>query len=283
MDSRLIFLDIDGTFLEPGRTEAPPSAVEALRAARAKGHKVFLCTGRNYKMTAPVLRYGFDGYVCSAGGYVVCGQTVLFDCPMDRAQSDGARALLEAHGVDCTLEAKDATYGGAKMLERFAGYQAMQQAAPLNSELERWRRAFEEGMQLQPLEAYRGEPIYKICYIATDAASLLPAKQAYGAQFNFCETENFKPDGPGCINGELINRKFNKGEGIRRICAHLGLSTAAAVAFGDSENDLEMADVAAVSYCMANGAPALKARCTHVCPAVGEDGIAIAFKELGLI
>ena len=129
MDTRLIFLDIDGTFIEPGRTEAPASAAEAVRAARANGHKVFLCTGRNYRMTSPLLRYGFDGYVCSAGGYVVCGQEVLFDCPMDRAQSDGVRALLETHGVDCTLEAKNATYGGARMLERFAGYQARRQGA----------------------------------------------------------------------------------------------------------------------------------------------------------
>ena len=44
-----------------------------------------------------------------------------------------------------------------------------------------------------------------------------------------------------------------------------------------------MADVAGVSYCMANGAPALKARCTRVCPAVNDDGIATAFRELGLI
>ena len=85
MDTRLIFLDIDGTFIEPGRTGAPASAAEAVRAARANGHKVFLCTGRNYRMTSPLLRYGFDGYVCSAGGYVACGQEVLFDCPMDGA------------------------------------------------------------------------------------------------------------------------------------------------------------------------------------------------------
>lgn len=282
MDTRLIFLDIDGTFIEPGRMEAPASAVEAVRAARANGHKVFLCTGRNYKMTAPVLHYGFDGYVCSAGGYVVCGQEVLFDCPMDRAQSEGLRAVLEAHGVECTLEARDATYGGDQMIRRLSGYQAKQDA-PLNSELERWRRAFADGMLVRPLSEYRGEPIYKICYIAPDEASLRPAKEAYGGQFNFCETETFKPEGPACINGELINRKFNKGEGIRRICQHLGLSTDAAVAFGDSENDLEMTGVAGISYCMANGSPALKARCTHVCPAVNEDGIATAFKELGLI
>ena len=40
MDTRLIFLDIDGTFIEPGRMEAPASAVEAVRAAQANGHRV---------------------------------------------------------------------------------------------------------------------------------------------------------------------------------------------------------------------------------------------------
>ena len=32
--------------------------------------QVFLCTGRNLRMTKPLLAYGFDGFVCSAGGYV---------------------------------------------------------------------------------------------------------------------------------------------------------------------------------------------------------------------
>ena len=44
-----------------------------------------------------------------------------------------------------------------------------------------------------------------------------------------------------------------------------------------------MTGVAGISYCMANGADELKARCTRICPATEEDGIAVAFKELGLI
>lgn len=127
-----------------------------------------------------------------------------------------------------------------------------------------------------------GEPIYKICYIADRAEALAPAKAAFGDQFVFCEQTTFN-HGPGCINGELINRKFNKGEGIRRICEYLDVPTASVIAFGDSENDLEMTDVAGISYCMANGAEALKARCDRVCPSVKEDGIARAFAELGLI
>lgn len=69
MKQKLIFLDIDGTLLPPGEMTVPASAVEAIRQARANGHKVFLCTGRNLRMTKPLLAYGFDGFVCSAGGY----------------------------------------------------------------------------------------------------------------------------------------------------------------------------------------------------------------------
>lgn len=281
MEKRLIFLDIDGTLIEPGRMEPPASAVEAVEKARANGHKVFLCTGRNYKMTSPVLHYGFDGYVSSAGGYVVCGDKVLFDCPMDKAQSDDLRAILEANGVECTLEARDATFGGTQMMERLSSYQKSRPGS-LNSELERWRQAFADGMLIRPLTEYQGEPIYKICYIADRAEALAPAKAAFGDQFVFCEQSTFN-HGTGCINGELINRKFNKGEGIRRICEYLDVPTASVIAFGDSENDLEMTDVAGISYCMANGAEALKARCDRVCPSVKEDGIARAFAELGLI
>ena len=281
MEKHLIFLDIDGTLIEPGKMEPPASAVDAVQKARANGHKVFLCTGRNYKMTAPVLHYGFDGYVSSAGGYVVCGDQVIFDCPMEKAQSDGLRAILEAHGVECTLEARDATFGGGRMMERLSAYQA-KRPGTVNSELERWRKAFADGMLVRPLSEYQGQPVYKICYIAEKEEDLAPARAAYEDQFEFCQQTTFK-DGGGVVSGELINRKFNKGDGIRRICDHLGMPLSSVIAFGDSPNDLEMTNVAAISYCMANGSDDLKARCDRVCPAVTEDGIAIAFRDLGLI
>ena len=85
MKQKLIFLDIDGTLLPPGEMIVPESAVDAIHRARANGHKVFLCTGRNLRMTQPLFHYGFDGFVCSAGGYVGCDGKILVDIPMEPA------------------------------------------------------------------------------------------------------------------------------------------------------------------------------------------------------
>lgn len=280
MEQKLVFLDIDGTLVGPGEMQPPASAQDAIRRARARGHKVFLCTGRNRRMAEPLFPYGFDGYICSAGGYVVCDGTLLFDCPMEPAQSQGLRAALEQCGADYTLEVRDISYGApSRILE-----QAMRRNTGdgMNSEAERWLKFWSDETRVRPLRAYQGEPIYKICYTAENTEQLAPVRALYEDQFVFCEQQMLRFSA-GIVNGELINRKFNKGTGIQAICRALGASPADAIGFGDSENDLEMTDAVGISVCMANGSDALKKRCTRICPAVTEDGLAREFEALGLI
>ena len=282
MGRKLIFLDIDGTLLPPGDMLIPESTLAALDRARANGHKLFLCSGRNQRMTEPLLGHDcFAGAVCSAGGYVLCDGKTLVDIPMEPQQAEGVRAALERHGVECTLEARDATFGGSKMAERWK-FIHKKNDAPLNSEAERWRKAMEEGMSILPLSDYKGEPLYKIVFIADHESDLAEAKQLYADQFVFCES---KLDSltDGFVNGELINRKFDKGTGIKAICDHLGCTLADTIGFGDSDNDLQMTDVVGISVCMANGSENLKKRCDRIAPSVYEDGIAKEFKALGLI
>lgn len=75
---KLIFLDVDGTIAGPGQPPRP-STVEAIRAARGRGHKVFICTGRlEVDVAENVRSIGFDGGIYSAGGRaVVDGKEVL--------------------------------------------------------------------------------------------------------------------------------------------------------------------------------------------------------------
>lgn len=271
---KLIFLDVDGTLTEPGTNVPPESARRAIRAARAAGNKVFLCTGRNYGTLLPLLPYGFDGYVGSAGGYVVCGDTVLYDHPMPRELSEDILRVLHESGVHCTAEARDASYGDEDIADFFAGISGG------NSELVRWQRALVENLHIRPMHEYDGAPLYKILFLCERQEQLAAARAAYAKDFRFVVQDAYSQ---GCIDGEMINRAFDKGRGVRRIADALGVPLADTVGFGDSMNDLEMIETVGTGVCMGNGSPILKERSGMVCGAVGEDGLARAFEQLKLI
>ncbi len=270
---KLIFLDIDGTLTPAGSNVPPESALRAIKAAREAGHKVFLCTGRNPAMLEPVLRYGFDGVVASAGGYVTCGDKVIFDCPMTEKQLGTALESLHRHGVFCTIEAKDATYGDENLGEFLKG------AEGGNSEIERWRKALAESLDIRPMKLYDGRPIYKVVIMAGSGEQLEEAKSLLEDEFEFCIQD---VPAHGCVNGELINRQFDKGRGVLRICEELGIPVSDTIGFGDSMNDLAMIQTVGISVCMENGSEALKAVSDRVVPSVEEDGLAKGFEELGL-
>ena len=274
MNRKLIFLDIDGTLTSPGSNTPPESAMKAVRLAQAKGHKVFLCTGRNPAMLAPVLALGFDGAVASAGGYVFTNDEVLFDCPMKKEDFETGMRLLKENGVFRTIEAKDATWGDEDLGDFLAS------AGEGNSELIRWRKALAEELNIRPMREYDGSPIYKIVIMCKEMKQLEPAKKALEKDYSFVVQDLAARH---CLNGELINRQFDKGRGVRIVADHYGIALEDTVGFGDSMNDLEMIETVGCSVCMANGSPSLRARSDLVCPAVEEDGLYQAFEQLGLL
>ena len=278
MNTKLIFLDIDGTLTEPGSNIPPESALRAIRGAQQRGHKVLLCSGRNYAMLSPLLKYDFDGVVASAGGYVTVDGQVIYDHPMTKEQARTAIDALHAEGVFCTIETLDATYGDENLgefLDSNAGPGG-------NSEIERWRKALAESLNILPMSQFDGsKPVYKVVIMCMKDQQLQPARDLLEKDFNFVIQEITDPDHP-CLNGELISRAFDKGRGVLRVCEHLGIPVEDTIGFGDSMNDLEMIETVGTSVCMANGSKKLQELSDIVCPAVTEDGLAQAFRQLDL-
>ena len=280
MGNKLIFLDIDGTLTTPGSNEPPQSALKAISAAQAKGHKVFLCSGRNPGMLSPLLKYNFDGVIACAGGYITGGDEVIYDMPMTKEESELAIEKLHETGVFCTIECRDGAFGDENLgafLESNAG-----EDGKGNSEIERWRKALASSLHIRPMGEYDGTPAYKVVIMCLHPEQLEPAREVLEDRYNFVIQEITDP-AHRCINGELINRKYDKGRGILRICEYLGVPVEDTIGFGDSMNDLEMIQTVGTSVCMDNGAEALKKISDIVCPAVEEDGMAKAFEQLGLV
>lgn len=276
MEQRVIFLDIDGTLTMPGSNEPPQSAVWAVEQARKAGHYVFLCTGRNYDMLSPLLKYDFDGVVASSGGYIICCGSVIYDCPMTKAQSLAALETLKKNGVYMTIECKDGSYTD----EGFKEFLGRRSGEGESSELVRWREQLERELNIRPMSEYRDEPIYKIVVMSPSMEQLDEPQKVLENDFAFCI---HNVDKMGVVHGEIVNRKFDKGRAVERVCSHLEIPIANSVAIGDSMNDKEMLAAAGFSICMENGSNELKKLADDICPSVQDDGIREAFIKHGLI
>lgn len=275
MKEKLIFLDIDGTLTQPGFNVPPESALEAIKKAQENGHKIFLCTGRNRAMLRPLLKFDFDGYVASAGGYVVCDGEVVFDRPMKKEVFQKAMDCFGKNHVFRTVECLNATYGDSGLEDLLDGASEYS-----NSELLRFRRQVSQSLDIRPMGEYDGSDVYKIVFMCTDRKQLDEPMEVLKDDFVFCVQDL---EAANCLNGEVFGLDFNKGIGIRKICDHLGKDVSDTIGFGDSMNDKEMFDVVSFSVCMQNGHPKMKEVADYVCPAVDDDGLCKAFVKLGLI
>ncbi len=272
---KLVFVDIDGTLTPPGQNTPPASAVEAISRARQAGHKVFLCTGRNEGMLRPLLQWGFDGYVGCAGGLVNVGGEEIFQLPLAPEVAKQALELLRGQGVYVTVETREDAFVDPGLSDFLSS-----RSGGSSSELARWRAQIEAELGIKPMSMYDGGPLYKIIFMSPDMAALEPARSALGGELDFV---THGADGYGIVNGELVNKAFDKGRAIGRVCAHLGMGLEHTLGFGDSRNDVEMMEAVACGIAMGDGDAHLQSLAHGICPPVSEDGLAFAFEALGLM
>ena len=83
---------------------------------------------------------------------------------------------------------------------------------------------------------------------------------------------------------DMMNKHVDKGTGITRLCEHLGIATADALALGDTYNDIQMLEAVGHSYVVANAEDHMRAHARFVAPSNNERGAAqVIDRLLGLI
>ena len=104
------------------------------------------------------------------------------------------------------------------------------------------------------------------------------------------ETENMAPKIPNCKitrwyeDGiDIISKDGGKDHGIRKILEVHGFTREESIAFGDSDNDLEMLEFAGIGVAMGNAAESVKEVADYVTSHIDEDGIWNACKHFELI
>ena len=251
------FFDIDGTLFSHTMHRIPESARKAIHLLREKGVKVFLATGRGIA-TLKKVSWGdlvFDGYITLNGQICLdAEENILFEAPI---KGEDAAYLIDAFQtktMPLAFVERDRTY--------------------LNFINETVRLAQESvAIPMLPLGEYTGAPIYQIIGYLTREETMELAPNIPN-----CKITRWYEDGI-----DIISKDGGKDNGIQKILEVYGFTREESIAFGDSDNDLEMLEYAGVGVAMENAVEAVKKVADYVTSHIDEDGIWNACKHFGLI
>ena len=279
MGRKAIFLGVDGTLTLPNG-QVSPKVEEAISKVRKNGHYVFLCTGRNKAGVRALMPIGFDGIICSAGGYIEMNGDKVYESSLSQEDLQLARDVFDQHHIMYNLEATHMTFQDEEMNKEFIKHRLTDER--LNSEMIRLLNEQKDRFNIHSLEEYENnpQPIQKLCFMCDDIQKLEKPKEILSEKFNFIIHEIFSQD---VINGEIIIKGTNKGNAVQFVTEKLGLSLEDTIGFGDSMNDYEMIKVCHHAVVMGNGVKELKQYASSICESVEDDGIYHELKRLGLL
>lgn len=251
MESKLLFLDLDGTLLNDAKEISEGNRV-ALDKALSQGHRVVICTGRPLCSAIDMSnRLGLTGdgcYVIAYNGgavYDVYRGEMLFEqtVPAQAACAVGKRA------DEMNLHVQ--TYDNTHVLVNPRWEDEL---------LAQYCKTIHIPYRLVPEypEALSHDPP-KVLVISVDHGAGEILEKEINSQF--AELECFFSN-PRFL--EIVPRGMNKGNAIRRMCAQIGIPVEHSIAVGDADNDLSMIQAAGLGVCMINGTDAMKAAADYI-------------------
>lgn len=274
---KIVFLDVDGTLLND-HGHVPPSAVAAVREARAAGHLVYLCTGRSMAELWPeILEIGFDGYVLGAGTFVQVGTEVLVSHLLTPDAARRVADFFDARGGSYYFQATDGVYTSAAMRDHLrAVIESMVSTDPAFDDTEHGLLRFVDSISVEGDPFVK--PLTKAIYFEAE-----PSDDEIRAEFVDFTVVPASVSVFGRRAGELTLPGIHKATGIEVVLEHLGIDRADTIALGDNYNDLEMLAHVAVGIAMGNAPQAVKDVADEVTGTPDEGGVRQAFVRHGLV
>ncbi len=275
--SRVVFVDVDGTLLDHSQVLDPTTRM-AIRAARDKGHLVFLATGRSLDIVPEqVLEIGFDGAVTDSGGTVLVGDQELLEHTFTRQEADRVFNYFDEAGITYMVQTTGTSYVSEDFVDSVRDLQRHLKSEGAKEEdlaILEWVSDF------PPFSELDHSKVTKTVFNSPDPDVVIKAREALGDSFHVVD---------GSINtslgttGELGPKGITKGTAIELVLDHLGVSPERSIGIGDSHNDVEMFDVVGTAVAMENAEPELKERADLVTTGVDNHGVQNALRTLNLI
>ena len=249
-----VFLDIDGTLIH-NSFKIPQPNLDAIAAARAKGHMVFINTGRSWGNIPEELRAQFkdlDGIVAGSGAMIIIdGKEVCKSCIDNETVLAVCDYFLEETNCWCVFEGYKTNYVLAN-----AGYEVRER---------------------RQNEVRTREELAK--YLETDEIQVIAAGETvpddflekFGDEMDFFIMRTY---------ADCVLKGNSKANGIRKVLEITGIKRENTIAIGDSSNDLAMLEYAGVSVAMANSQQHILDMADYITASNAEAGVAKAINDI---
>lgn len=254
-----IFLDIDGTLMLHGHYnnlkggQIPPKSLEAIKKARAAGHKVIINTGRGYFCLPDCIKNSrdFDGFVTGLGALVTVSDKTVYNNPIKKEDIIELVSFLKENDKICRFQ----TSTGAFIFDNHK--------TQMYSDC--WIR-FETANALFDL---LGDGFVEKLTIDDGIK---------GKYLDFLE-KHFNVVCYG-DSGEATAKGNSKADGVKTALESLGIPRERSIAMGDSLNDLDVLKFAGTSVATENANPVVKEMCDMVTLSDIEGGVGYAIEKL---
>ena len=266
MEYKLIAMDLDGT-LNNDQKIITEKTKAALMAAQKRGIRLARASARPspglFKERDIMRLQDYNGILMSYnGGRIVDAATgkVLFETSMDLAQTKQVLRRLEALPVTPILDD-----GGQFYVADKNGYKVDYECKNNNMTCTEVGK-LADFLSFAPIKLLMSVQPEELAEVQKQIADFLPET------LTVVQTAAFYL--------EVIPKVINKGQGIRDICAVLGIDPSEVISFGDAANDIPMLREAGMGVAMGNAAEAVKTAANMVTLSNNEDGIAAALEKL---
>lgn len=247
-DVRLVVSDMDGTLLTSGGV-VPDDFWPLLETMRRRGITFVPASGRQYATLARIFGEVPDGvsYVAENGNLVVHDGEVLAATRMDRdVVADVVARTRGATGFDLGVVAcgRRGAY-----IERVD--------PPFAAEVATYYAKLTEVADLNEID----DDVLKLAIF-----DFGPAAASASVFAPLAETHQVVVSSPHWI--DIMEPDVHKGRAVQQLQSVLGVTPAQTVVFGDYLNDLEMLDVAELSYAVGDAHPQVRDRARFHAPGV---------------
>ena len=248
MNTKMIFLDLDGTLLDDEKN-LPKVNRDAIDAALAQGHKVLICTGRALNSVVKLLPvFGLDRPGCYA---ITFNGGLIYDAGAKKAIY---QKTLPLDMVKYVFE-KAYEYGRIHIQTYTDNGFICEYDTKESRDYERSSKS-ERKVVKDIFEELNGQEPCKMLAIAYDC----DREHIEGFRESLLEYSAGKMD--VCFSCyeylEFMPAGINKGNSIKFMCEYFNIPLENTIAVGDAENDITMIEAAGIGAVMKNAGDDIK-------------------------